>query len=94
MRNRSDENFLLQNAAKGGSGTVKYMDRRLEPYRALVPFLGQALGPDYEVALHDLTGETGAVAALANGGARAWAHRCAAWRGALCRMGFGAPGSL
>jgi len=44
------------------------MDRRLEPYRALVPFLGQALGPDYEVALHDLTGETGAVAALANGG--------------------------
>ena len=26
------------------------MDRRLEPYRALVPFLGQALGPDYEVA--------------------------------------------
>ena len=47
---------------------MKHMDRRLEPYRALVPFLGQALGPDYEVALHDLTGETGAVAALSNGG--------------------------
>ena len=47
---------------------MKHMDRRLEPYRALVPFLGQALGPDYEVVLHDLTGETGAVAALANGG--------------------------
>lgn len=53
---------------KAASGAVKHMDKRLEPYRALVPFLGQALGPDYEVALHDLTSETGAVAALANGG--------------------------
>ena len=53
---------------KAASGAMKHMDKRLEPYRALVPFLGQALGPDYEVALHDLTSETGAVAALANGG--------------------------
>ena len=53
---------------KAASGAVKHMDKRLESYRALVPFLGQALGPDYEVALHDLTSETGAVAALANGG--------------------------
>ena len=53
---------------KAASGAVKHMDKRLEPYQALVPFLGQALGPDYEVALHDLTSETGAVAALANGG--------------------------
>lgn len=53
---------------KAASGAVKHMDKRLEPYRALVPFLGQALGPDYEVALHDLTSEAGAVAALANGG--------------------------
>ena len=53
---------------KAASGAVKHMDKRLEPYRALVPFLGQALGPDYEVALHDLTSETGAVAVLANGG--------------------------
>ena len=53
---------------KAARGAVKHMDKRLEPYRALVPFLGQALGPDYEVALHDLTSETGAVAVLANGG--------------------------
>lgn len=53
---------------KAASGAMKHMDKRLEPYRALVPFLGQALGPDYEVALHDLTSETGAVAVLANGG--------------------------
>ena len=53
---------------KAASGAVKHMDKRLEPYRALVPFLGPALGPDYEVALHDLTSETGAVAVLANGG--------------------------
>ena len=33
------------------------MDARLEPYRTLVSFLGEALGPDYEVVLHDLTSE-------------------------------------
>ena len=27
---------------------VTYMDARLEPYRTLVSFLGEALGPDYE----------------------------------------------
>ena len=26
---------------------VTYMDARLEPYRTLVSFLGEALGPDY-----------------------------------------------
>ena len=31
---------------------VTYMDARLEPYRTLVSFLGEALGPDYEVVLH------------------------------------------
>ena len=35
------------------------MDARLEPYRTLVSFLGEALGPDYEVVLHDLTSEEG-----------------------------------
>ena len=38
---------------------VTYMDARLEPYRTLVSFLGEALGPDYEVVLHDLTSEEG-----------------------------------
>ena len=28
-------------------------------YRTLVSFLGEALGPDYEVVLHDLTSEEG-----------------------------------
>ena len=37
------------------------MDARLEPYRTLVSFLGEALGPDYEVVLHDLT-----IAAIVN----------------------------
>ena len=35
------------------------MDARLEPYRVVVSFLGEALGPDYEVVLHDLTSEDG-----------------------------------
>ena len=42
------------------------MDARLEPYRTLVSFLGEALGPDYEVVLHDLTSEEGTIAAIVN----------------------------
>ena len=45
---------------------VTYMDARLEPYRTLVSFLGEALGPDYEVVLHDLTSEEGTIAAIVN----------------------------
>lgn len=35
-------------------------------YTALVEFLGKALGPDYEVVCHDLTGNTHRVLAIAN----------------------------
>ena len=35
-------------------------------YRTLVSFLGEALGPDYEVVLHDLTSEEGTIAAIVN----------------------------
>ena len=39
----------------------------LEPYIKLTEFLGQALGPDYEVALHDLTDRNRSIIAIANG---------------------------
>lgn len=42
------------------------MDARLEPYRVVVSFLGEALGPDYEVVLHDLTSEDGTIVAIVN----------------------------
>ena len=42
------------------------MDTRLEPYRIVVSFLGEALGPDYEVVLHDLTSEDGTIVAIVN----------------------------
>ena len=45
---------------------VTYKDARLEPYRTLVSFLGEALGPDYEVVLHDLPSEEGTIAAIVN----------------------------
>ena len=35
------------------------MDARLEPYRVVVSFLGEALGPDYEVVLHRCTASAG-----------------------------------
>ncbi|MGN1008769.1 MAG: transcriptional regulator [Butyricicoccus sp.] len=38
----------------------------LEPYIKLVEFLGLALGPDYEVALHDLTDKNHSIIAIAN----------------------------
>ncbi|MCI6640430.1 MAG: PAS domain-containing protein [Pygmaiobacter massiliensis] len=39
----------------------------LRRYRALVEFLGSALGPDYEIALHDLSCAKPAIVAIANG---------------------------
>lgn len=38
----------------------------LEQYVRLTEFLGRALGPDYEVALHDLTDKNRSVVAIAN----------------------------
>ena len=38
----------------------------LQHYVKLVEFLGYALGPDYEVALHDLTDKTRSIIAIAN----------------------------
>lgn len=39
----------------------------LDSYIRLTEFLGQVLGPDYEVVLHDLTDRNGAVVAISNG---------------------------
>ena len=39
----------------------------LQHYTVLVEFLGKALGPDYEVVLHDLSSKDFAIAAIANG---------------------------
>lgn len=39
----------------------------LRQYTCLVEFLGRALGPDYEVALHDLSRKRPSLAAIANG---------------------------
>ena len=38
----------------------------LQHYVKLTEFLGQALGPDYEVALHDLTDKNRSIIAIAN----------------------------
>lgn len=38
----------------------------LQQYIGLTEFLGQALGPDYEVALHDLTDKNRSIIAIAN----------------------------
>lgn len=38
----------------------------LAPYIRLTEFLGNALGPDYEVALHDLTNRNNSIIAIAN----------------------------
>ena len=38
----------------------------LQQYVKLTEFLGQALGPDYEVALHDLTDKNRSIIAIAN----------------------------
>lgn len=39
----------------------------LEQYKIIVNFLGQTLGPDYEVVLQDLSSDTNAIVAIANG---------------------------
>ena len=39
---------------------------RLHQYTLLVDFLGKALGPDYEIVLHDITSEPSKVIAIAN----------------------------
>ena len=39
----------------------------LQHYAKLTEFLGAALGPDYEVALHDLTDKNRSIIAIANG---------------------------
>lgn len=39
---------------------------RLHQYALLVNFLGKALGPDYEIVLHDITSEPSKVIAIAN----------------------------
>ncbi len=43
------------------------MNGQLEQYGVLVDFLGQALGSDYEIVLHDLSDGNNAVVAIANG---------------------------
>ncbi len=40
---------------------------QLNFYKPLVAFLGESLGPDYEIVLHDLENETKSVIAIANG---------------------------
>lgn len=44
------------------------MDRELKrQYTLVVDFLGHILGPDYEVALHELTDDSNEIVAIANG---------------------------
>ena len=38
----------------------------LDSYKILVDFLGKALGPDYEIVLHDITAEHSQIVAIAN----------------------------
>ncbi len=40
---------------------------KLQQYTVIVEFLGKALGPNYEVVLHDLSSKDLAIAAIANG---------------------------
>ena len=42
-------------------------EQMLRQYTVLVDYLGQTLGPDYEVVLHEILPETSRVAAIANG---------------------------
>ena len=39
----------------------------LKPFISLVEFLGQALGPTYEIVLHDLKDPDHSIVAIANG---------------------------
>jgi len=42
-------------------------DELLRHYTTVVEFLGKALGPNYEVTLHDLSSESAGIVAIANG---------------------------
>ena len=42
------------------------MYKQLEPYGKLVDFLGEALGDNVEIALHDLTSQEQEIVAIAN----------------------------
>lgn len=42
-------------------------EQMLRQYTVLVEYLGQTLGPDYEVVLHEILPENSRVAAIANG---------------------------
>jgi predicted transcriptional regulator YheO len=42
------------------------INKVLEHYKILVDFLGKALGPDYEIALHDLKDTSNSIIAIAN----------------------------
>ena len=42
------------------------MYKYLEPYAAMVEFLGKALGDNVEIALHDLTSKEQEIVAIAN----------------------------
>ena len=43
------------------------MYKLLEPYAKMVEFLGEALGDNVEIALHDLTSQEQEIVAIANG---------------------------
>ena len=43
------------------------MRKELAPYAEMVEFLGEALGKEYEVVLHDLTNPECSIVAIANG---------------------------
>ncbi len=45
---------------------VDNVHKKLEPYQKLVEFLGQALGDNIEIALHDLTSKNKEIVAIAN----------------------------
>ena len=46
--------------------TVEEATRTYQAGNTVVSFLGEALGPDYEVVLHDLTSEDGTIVAIVN----------------------------
>lgn len=43
------------------------MRKELAPYVEMVEFLGEALGREYEIVLHDLTNPERSIVAIANG---------------------------
>lgn len=49
-----------------GTGVIRVANPLLQHYIKLTEFLGYALGPDYEVALHDLTDKDRSIVAIAN----------------------------